>query len=113
MRVTIPQPDLYEGLRTVARAAAGRNVIPALSGVRLSASAGTLSLVATDLELTISRTVPADMVAAGSVVAPGRHLLELVRRLPPGPVRLEAEPGGTVLRIGWEDSCGLRQAIRN
>lgn len=111
MRVVVSQSDLYDGLRTVARAAAARNVIPALSGVRLSAAPGTLNLCATDLELTISHTVPADTTEADTVVAPGRHLLELVRRLPPGPVRLETLSGGSALRVGWGDSVASVQTF--
>lgn len=107
MQVVVPQPVLAEAVRTVARALPSRTTIPALSGVCLTAEADSLCFRATDLELSISHRISAGVLAAGSVVLPGRSLQELVRRLPEVPVRLESGPSGTTVRIGWEDSSAL------
>jgi DNA polymerase-3 subunit beta len=82
---------LGEALATVARAAQGRaGSQPVLAGVRLSLEGSTLELSATDLELTIRRTVEVNGERDGKVVVPGRLTAEAVRTLAPGAVTVEA-----------------------
>jgi len=73
---------LAEGVATAQRAVASRTgAMPVLSGLRVSASGGSLELVGTDLELTIRVRIPADIDGEGSAVIPARLLSEIVRQL--------------------------------
>ncbi len=99
MRVELDQERFVEGLRTVARAAATRNAIAALTGVLLEASQQELVLRATDLELSIAHSLRAKVEQPGAALVPARHLFELVRRLPPGELALRVDPGSTTVRL--------------
>lgn len=102
MKLTIPQDLLDGALRTVGRAVSTRNTIPVLSGICLEAGDGILRLRATDLERAVATAVAADVHQPGAIVLPGRHLLELVRRLEPGPVSLTVDVANATARI----TCG-------
>jgi DNA polymerase III subunit beta len=104
MQVNLPQDKLAAALRTVGRAVPARHAITALTGVALTAGEQVLRLQATDLEVTLTCSVPASVITAGAAVLPGRYLQELVRRLPSGPVTLGITPTGASARLAWEDS---------
>lgn len=104
MQFSIAQSGLEEALRTVGRAVSPRNTIPVLSGIHLQAGGSELRLRATDLELSIGLTVPANVTAPGEIVLPGRYLSELVHRLPPGEVAVSVNPQNATARLRWDDS---------
>lgn len=104
MRFSIGRERFYDALRTVSRAVSVRTVIPALSGICLTARDGALLLRATNLELSVHRTVPADVAEAGSIVLPGRHLTELVHRLPRGEISVRADSSHAAARLSHAES---------
>ena len=61
--------DLYEAVQTVAHAVTGRSSLPILGHVLIHAEDGALRLTATDLELGISRTIPAKGIEVWVAVA--------------------------------------------
>ena len=67
-----------------------KNTIPILSHVLVEASATGLHLAATDLELGIRVFCPAPVKAPGSGAIPARRLLDIVRSLPDGEMRVRA-----------------------
>lgn len=103
MRVTIQQEVLDEGLRTVGRAVSTRNTIPVLSGISLQAEDGWLRLRATDLERSVATAVEAEVHQPGALVLPGRSLLELARRLPPGRVEIVADLANSTARLACDE----------
>jgi DNA polymerase III subunit beta len=89
MKLSITRDDLVAGLALVGRAVASRATLPALGGVHLTAEASEgLTLRATDLELSLTRTAPATVEAPGSVLLPARLLADVARSLPSGTVEL-------------------------
>jgi DNA polymerase III subunit beta len=83
---------LVEALSTAGRATAGRGgALPVLSGLRLELSGDHLTVVGTDLDLTITVKAEVSGVADGVIVAPGRLVTDIVRALEPGVVSLEAD----------------------
>lgn len=81
MKLTISTEDLLSQLQNVTRIASTRSAVQALSGVMLRAGAGTCELMATDVEVALQVSVPAEVSAEGSVVLPARLLLDVVRSL--------------------------------
>ena len=65
----------------MARAVSAKPSHPILSGVLLTAGAGTLKATGYDLELGITSTIEASVETAGSTVVPYRTLLELTSRM--------------------------------
>ena len=83
---------LVEKLAVVARAVSMRPTVQILSGISLRGSAGRLQLAATDMELSLRTELEADVRDEGTVVVPGRLLVEIVRLLPDASVELEHRP---------------------
>ncbi|MCE2509430.1 MAG: DNA polymerase III subunit beta [Alphaproteobacteria bacterium] len=84
MKFTIERTALLKSLGHVQRVVERRTTIPILSNVLLSAEKGGLSLTATDMELSVVETLPADIGAKGQATAPAHTLYDIVRKLPEG-----------------------------
>ena len=95
MKVVCARDELAQKLSLVARAVSARASVQILSGVLLRAENGRLHLAATDMELSLRSSVEAQVEGEGSVVVPGRLLVDLVRLLPVDEVTFEhrAEEG--------------------
>lgn len=55
-----------------------------------SGGSGSLKLAATDLDVTLLGSYPAEIVSEGAVCAGAKNLYEIVRALPPGPVSVKS-----------------------
>ena len=84
MKITIERAALLRSLGHVQSVVERRNTIPILSNVLLKAENGELALTATDMDLEIVETVPAEVTRAGSTTAPAHTLYDIVRKLPDG-----------------------------
>ena len=95
MKATCPREELAQKLGVVGRAVSSRTSVNILTGIMLRAKGGQLSLAATDMEISLRVTLDAQIEEEGSVVIPGRLLVDIVRLLPAGEVTLEhrAEEG--------------------
>src|SRR6185503_10272202 len=89
MKVITQRDELAQKLGVVARAVSTRASVQILSGVLLRAEAGRLHLAATDMELSLRSTLEAQVEGEGSIVVPGRLLVDLVRLLPDDEVTIE------------------------
>jgi DNA polymerase-3 subunit beta len=84
MKITIERGLLLKVLTHISSIVERRNTIPILSNVKFDAPDGRLSLNATDMDLDIVETIPADVATAGSTTAPAHTLFDIVRKLPDG-----------------------------
>ncbi|MEM9014637.1 MAG: DNA polymerase III subunit beta [Pseudomonadota bacterium] len=90
MKVTIERTALAKALGHVQSVVERRNTIPILSNVLLQADGPSLTLTATDLDIEISESAPADTGQNGAATASALTLFEIVKRLPDGAqIRLE------------------------
>ncbi|MES1200493.1 MAG: DNA polymerase III subunit beta [Pseudomonadota bacterium] len=90
MRLTIERSALLKALNHVQSVVERRNTIPILSNVLLTAQGDTLKLTATDLDIEISESAPAEVDRAGATTAPAHYLYDFVRKLPENaPVKLD------------------------
>jgi DNA polymerase-3 subunit beta len=90
LKLTTKREDLVSKLSIVSRAVSTRAATQALSGVLLTASAGRVTLTATDLDLGLQTALDADVAAEGSVLLPGRLLAEVARSLADSSVEIES-----------------------
>src|SRR5215218_10568985 len=102
MKVTCSREDFVARLGVVSRAVSTRGSVQILAGVLLRASNGTLELAATDMELSLRTSLEADVEGEGSVVVPGRLLVDLARLLPDDDVQIEHRAEEGVVRV----ECG-------
>jgi DNA polymerase-3 subunit beta len=99
LRITCSKDELVHGLTTVSRALSTRTAIQILSGILLDASGSELRLAATDMELSVRATVPAQVQGEGSIVLPGRTLVDIARLLPADEVTLEHRAAESVVHV--------------
>ena len=100
MNILIERAALLRSLGHVQSVVERRNTIPILSNVLLRASAGELSLAATDMDLEIVETVPATVGRPGGPTPPAHTLYDIVRKLPDGSqVELDIGGDGTILTL--------------
>lgn len=90
MKLTASRDNLVNALATASRAVSTRSAIQALSGILIDAQDSGVRVRATDMEIGLTVPLEADVAAAGSIVLPGRLLLEVVRSLPAGEVTIDA-----------------------
>jgi DNA polymerase-3 subunit beta len=102
MDLTVDQSSLSRALRLACRALSTRPPLPILQNVLLTADAGSLTLTATDGEISLVTTVAANVTDSGRTAAPARLLAEYVAQLPSGPLRLHLDGNRRKLQA----SCG-------
>ncbi|MGQ4274371.1 DNA polymerase III subunit beta [Terrihabitans sp. B22-R8] len=103
MKVTLERAALLKSLGHVHRVVERRTTIPILSNVLIRAENGGLRLQATDLDLEVVETSPAEIGQPGSTTVPAHTFYDIVRKLPDGAqVALEqtGETGTLVIRSG-------------
>ncbi|MBX3732662.1 MAG: DNA polymerase III subunit beta [Verrucomicrobiae bacterium] len=81
MKFAIAKEQLLTGLQAVQNIVGSRTTLPILSNVLLSAASGRLELIATDLDVTISCSVDAQIVEPGRSTVPVKKLLGISREL--------------------------------
>jgi DNA polymerase III subunit beta len=89
LKITCTREELVARLGVVTRAVSTRGAVQVLAGVLLRAENGLLELGATDMELSLRTTLPADVEGEGALVVPGKLLADLARLLPEDEVVLE------------------------
>jgi DNA polymerase-3 subunit beta len=100
MKVTVERAQLLKSLGHVHRVVERRNTIPILANVLIRAEKSALNLKATDLDLEVIESIPADVAPGGSTTVPAHMFYEIVRKLPDGSqVVLEASGDRAVLAI--------------
>ena len=95
MKATIERATLLKSLGHVQSVVERRNTIPILSNVLLEArDDGSLRLMATDLDLQVDESIPANVSQAGATTVSAHTLFDIVRKLPEGSqVELTAAEG--------------------
>jgi len=104
MKLSIPRSELQRGLARIQAIVEKRNSMPILANALLRATkgeSGQLEIAATDLEVGVRGSHPADVSKAGSLTVSARKLFEIVRELPDEPVSLAATANSYL-----EMSCG-------
>ena len=99
MKFRCERDSLVEVLATAGRAVGTRSSAQVvLSGVRIESVGNHLTVVGTDLDLTVHVTTEAIGITDGVCVAPAKLLADIVRSLEPGAVTIESE--GEKIEIG-------------
>jgi DNA polymerase-3 subunit beta len=102
MKATIERATLLKSLSHVQSVVERRNTIPILSNVLIEArDDGSIRLMATDLDLQVDESVPANVATPGATTVSAHTLFDIVRKLPDGSqVELKAAEGKMQLTAG-------------
>ena len=99
LRITCSKDALVQGLGVVARAVSARSSVQILSGILLDARENELRLAATDMEVSLRATVPAQVDGDGIIVLPGKTVADIARLLPGDEVTIEHRVAESVVHV--------------
>ena len=101
MKIKCEKANFVRGLQAVAKAVSAKNTIYALSGILLTAKNNELIFNATDIEIAIEyREKDVTVIEEGSLIVPGRYILEIAKKLPDAALELESEGYTFFIRYG-------------
>ncbi len=101
MKIKCEKASFLHGLQAVAKAVSAKNTIYALSGILIIAESDELIFRATNIEMAIEyREKDVTIVEEGSLVVPGRYILEIAKKLPDESLELASEGYTFFIRYG-------------
>lgn len=106
MKLIVDRNELWRGIDTVLDAVPSKPALPVLANILLEADGKTLSLTATDLDLSIRTQVPAAVEKKGRITVPARTLAEITREWPEAELNIEVQDDRLKLsgRLGEAES---------
>lgn len=102
--------DLSDAVLKVSKALSVKTSNPVLEGIKISAKGDTLTLLATDMELTIEKKIKAEILMEGETVVVGKYFVELAKKLENEQVELCKIDDGE-LQIKYSDSISELQVF--
>jgi len=81
MQIVCDGLDLCDAVLKVSKAIPSKTTNPILEGIRLVAEEDTLTLSATDTELSIEKKIKADVKIEGETIVPGKFFTDFMRKL--------------------------------
>lgn len=91
MDVSIKSDNLKKVVSCASRATSSKVVQPILNNILLSSKNGSLTVQATDLDISIECNLEADVLKPGKVCLPSKKLDEIVNRLPGDEVKISID----------------------
>lgn len=95
MWIKVLKSEFMEVLNVVGKAIKARaagTTLPVLSGIYLEAKGGKIKAFSTSLDISLIKTINANVLSGGKVVVPARYFIDVVKSLPE--VVLELKSGG-------------------
>jgi len=92
VKFTCSTKDIASAVGAASKVVNAHTTVPILSNVLLSADEGNIRVRATDLELTLEQSFPAEVAEAGAVTVPARLFSGYLGNLPAGLLELTGSP---------------------
>lgn len=102
--------ELSEAISVVQKAISSKTTSQILEGIKIVCADDKLTLTATDLEMSIEKTIRAEVESTGETVVPGRLFGEYVKKLTNEQIECELNERNQ-LRIAYTDSEGCLQCM--
>jgi len=102
--------ELSDAISVVSKAISSKTTSQILEGIKMVCSNDKLTLSATDLEMSIEKTIRAEVETTGETVVPGRLFGEYIRKLTNEQIECELNEKNR-LRIAYTDSEGCLQCM--
>jgi DNA polymerase-3 subunit beta len=91
MKLKVLQENLKQAVSLTSRFASSKAQLPVLGNILLRAEKGSLVLSATNLELSVSVSIGADVSGEGEITIPAKTLADLINNLSPSTIDLESK----------------------
>lgn len=108
MLVSCHGVELSDAFMSVSKAISSKVTNPILEGIKMTAEDDTLTLSATDSDLSIERKIKANIKTEGEAVVPGKFITEFVKKLTNEMIELELNDKNQML-IRYDDSHSIIQ----
>ncbi len=102
--------ELSEAISVVSKAISSKTTSQILEGIKMVCAEDKLILSATDLEMSVEKTIRAEVYNAGETVVPGRLFGEYIKKLTNEQIECELNEKNQ-LRIAYTDSEGTLQCM--
>jgi len=87
---------LQEGISIVQKAITGKSTMSVLEGIYINANKNGLTLIGSDMDVSIETKVNADVINEGSIVIDAKIFGEIIRKLPNSEIKIETMDNDTV-----------------
>jgi DNA polymerase-3 subunit beta len=91
MKFSVPNGELQRALLKVSGVIPSKSTLPILENILFALSKNTLTITATDLEISMTVTLEVNGLEDGKIAVPARRLTETVRALPDVTVNFQAD----------------------
>lgn len=100
MQIEVLQENLVKGLGYVSKFVSSKPTLPVLAAVKLEASGGKLTMVATNMDNGVEVELKCKVIKSGLAVVPAKVMYEYVNLLPKGKVLVESKSGVMKMEAG-------------
>ena len=109
MKLVCEGLDLSEAVLKVVKACSSKTTLPILECIKIGARNDELTLSATDGEISIIKTIKAEIYEEGEVCVPGRYFTDFIKKLEGVQITLSAV--GSKMNIEYADSQTSMQVL--
>lgn len=110
MKIICDGADLSDAVLKVSKGTSNKTTNPILEGIKVAAEEDFVTLSATDLELSIEKTIRGMVQIEGEMVVPGKFFCEYIKKLNNEQIELSLDEK-SVLSIKYTDSVGKIQCL--
>ena len=107
MRFTVQQQDIWKGMQAALSIIPSKSTLPILSNAAFENVGNSLSISATDLDVSLITHIPVQTSEEGSITLPGKKLAEVIRELPNVPLEFFLERQ----QITISSPCGVYKIL--
>ena len=112
MKVICEGTDLADAVLKVSKGTSTKTTNPILEGIKIVAEEDYITLSATDLELSIEKTIRGMVQIEGEMVVPGKFFCEYIKKLNNEQIELNVDEKN-ILSIKYTDSVGKIQCLNS
>ena len=109
MKIVCEGIDLSDAVLKVVKACSTKTTVPVMECVKLSARNDSLTLAATDGEISIIKTIKAEVYEEGDICVPGRYFADFIKKLEGVQITLSSD--GKKMDIIYADSQTSMQVL--
>ena len=102
MDFTVSSAELLKGVMNVSKAIPAKTSLPILENFLFVLGEDSLTITASDQELTLRTSVPVEVKDGGSIAVPARQIIDLLKALPDQPIKIQTT-GDSTFECIWNN----------
>ena len=103
MKFLCEKGKLQEAISIVQKAITGKSPMPILEGILINATGSTITLIASDIDLSIETKIESEVIEEGTLVVDAKIFGEIIRKLPSSKITIETRENN-IINIHCEKS---------